>query len=107
MGLCVCVCLPESVLWQNGPLDPDAVSDGEWSRSRDGCIRWGGDRRREETVFGVNLGRPIVTNGTWLRRFARATHSSQITLGEDLLQFTNERVGERIVKISQPLAMQQ
>jgi len=29
--------------------------------------RWGGYRRREEAVLGVNLGRPIVTNGSLLR----------------------------------------
>jgi len=45
VGQCVClhVC-PESVLWQNGWLDPDAVWDGEWSRSRDARVskgRWG------------------------------------------------------------------
>jgi len=40
VGLCVglCVC-PESVLWQNGCLDPDAIRGGEWGWSRDGCIR--------------------------------------------------------------------
>ena len=27
-----------------------------------GCIRWGGYRRREGAVLGLNLGRPIVTN---------------------------------------------
>jgi len=58
---------------------------GEWDRSRDGCIRWGGDRRREGAVFGVNLRRTVVTNGTLLRSCVRATRSSQITLGEDLL----------------------
>jgi len=32
--------------------------------SRDRCIRWGGDRRRGiGTVWGVNVGHPIVTNG--------------------------------------------
>ena len=44
-------------------MDPNAVLDGEWSRSTDGCIRWGGDRRRGRGIFGVNLGRLIVTNG--------------------------------------------
>jgi len=32
VGLSLCLC-PESVLWQNGRLDPDAVWDGEWGRS--------------------------------------------------------------------------
>ena len=38
----------------------DAVWDGEWGRSSDACIRWGGDRRRGGAVLGVNLGRPTV-----------------------------------------------
>jgi len=55
-------------------MDPDAVWGGERGRSRDGCIRCGGDRRRGRGSFGVNLGRPIVTNGAF------ATRSSLITL---------------------------
>jgi len=48
-------------------VDLDAVWDGEWGRSRGGCIRYGvmiveGER----TVFGVNLGHPIVTNGDFV-----------------------------------------
>jgi len=35
----------------------------------------------DEAVFGVNVGRPIKTNGTLLRSCARTTRSSQITLG--------------------------
>jgi len=40
VGLCVClfVC-PESVLWQNGCLNPDAIWGGDWGRSRDGSTR--------------------------------------------------------------------
>jgi len=30
---------------------PDDVWDGEWGQSRDGCIRWGGDRRRGRGSF--------------------------------------------------------
>jgi len=41
VGLSVC---PESVLWQNGWVDADAVLGGGWGWSRDGCIRWGGYR---------------------------------------------------------------
>jgi len=59
VGLCVC---PESVPWQNGWLDPDAVWDGEWGRSRDGCITLGGNCRRGRGSFGVNLEHPIVNN---------------------------------------------
>ena len=40
-------------------MDLDAVWDGEWGRSRDGCIIWGGDRRRERGSLGVNLERQI------------------------------------------------
>jgi len=31
-----------------------------------GVLDGGGDRRREGTVLGVNLGRPIVTNGVFV-----------------------------------------
>ena len=47
-----------------------------------GCIRWGGDRRRERDSFRVNFGRPTVTNGT-------ATRSSQITSGRTSRISTN------------------
>jgi len=40
----------------------------EWGRSRDGCIRWDGDRRRGRGSFGVNVGRLIETIETLLRR---------------------------------------
>jgi len=57
-------------------VDPDAVEDGEWGRSRYGCIRWGlVIVEGEWAVLGLNSGRHIVTNGD-LRR-----GSSQITLG--------------------------
>jgi len=37
VGLYVCLSVcPESVLWQNGWLDSDAIWGGEWGRSRDG-----------------------------------------------------------------------
>jgi len=42
-----------------GWLDPDAVWDGEWGWSRDGCIRW---RCWSSKGKGQFLGRPIVTN---------------------------------------------
>jgi len=54
---------------------------GELAWSSGGCIRRGGDRRREGAVLGVNLGRTIVTNGDLLHSCARATPSSQMTLG--------------------------
>jgi len=49
------VCLsvgPQSVLWQNSWLDPDAIWGGEWGWSRDGCITWGGYRQRGRGSFG-------------------------------------------------------
>jgi len=49
-------------------VDSDAVWDGEWGRSRDGCIRWGGYRRMGRSSFGVNLGRPIVISGDFVTR---------------------------------------
>jgi len=77
---------PESVLWQNtwldnAWLDPDAVWDGGGVGREIGVLDWGGDRRRGRCSLRVNLGHPIATNGMLLRNCARATRSSQITLG--------------------------
>ena len=44
-------------------MDPDAVWDRESGQSNDGCIRWGGDRRRGS--LGGEFGRPTVTNGDY------------------------------------------
>jgi len=69
--LCVCrsvgrsVC-PESVLWQIGWMDPDAVWDGEWGRSRDGCIRWVVIVEGEGAVLGWIWGIPLQLMGTLL-----------------------------------------
>ena len=59
---------PESVglLWQNGCMDPDAVWDGEWGRSRDGCIRWGWLSSKGRGSFGGEFGPSIVTNGDFV-----------------------------------------
>ena len=53
-------------------LMPFGVVSGVWLGM--GVLDGGGDCRREGTVLGVNLGRPIVTNGAFAKR------SSQITL---------------------------
>ena len=60
------VCLPESVFWQNDWVDPDTIWDGKWGQSMDGCIRWVVIVEEKGEVLGVNLGLPIVTNGTML-----------------------------------------
>jgi len=58
------VCLgPESVLWQNGWMDPDAVWGGECGRSRVGVTEGMVIVEGEGAVLWVNLGRPIVTDG--------------------------------------------
>ena len=70
-SVCVSVSLcPESILWQNGWLDPDSVWGGERGWSRDECIRLDGYHRRGKGSFVVNLERPIVT-GTLLRSCAK------------------------------------
>jgi len=51
LSVCLSVGL-QSVLWQNGRLDPDAVWGGEWGWSRDGRIRLGGDCQREWAILG-------------------------------------------------------
>ena len=52
-------------------MDPDTVWDGEWGRSTgrvmgvlDGVVIIEGER----AVLGLNLGRPIVTNGDFATR---------------------------------------
>jgi len=49
---------PESVLWQDGWLDPDTVWGGKWGRSRHGCIRWDPHAQRKGEVLGgfVSIG---------------------------------------------------
>ena len=71
-SLCRSVCLSVGLLV--GPLSGGCTVakqligsvcrlGGEWGRSRDGCIKWGGDCRRGSGSFGVNVGHPIVING--------------------------------------------
>jgi len=68
-------------------MDPDAVWNGEWGRSMDGCVRWGGDRRREMGSLGVNWEHPIVTSVT--RLFPNY-------FGQDLLYFPKGTVARRV-----------
>ena len=79
-------------------MDTDAVWNGEWGRSRDGCIRWGGYCRRKEAVWGVNLGRPIVTNWTSLRTCAKVREPIELSFwgGECVwLRHSSTRRGSR------------
>jgi len=62
VGRSVC---PESVLWQNGRLDPDAVWDGECGRSRDGCID-GVVIVEGEGQFWGEFRASLVTNGVFV-----------------------------------------
>jgi len=39
---------------------------GEWSRLRDGCIRWGGDHRRGRGSYWVYVGHLTVTSGDFV-----------------------------------------
>ena len=50
---------PESILWQNGLLDTDAVWDSEWVGLGMGVLDVGGDSGRGRGSFGVNLGVPL------------------------------------------------
>jgi len=71
-SLCVCVWkvhCGKTADWIWMPFG--VVSGGELDV---GVLDFGGDRRMEGQIWGVNLGRPIVTNGAF------ATRSSQITL---------------------------
>ena len=49
-------------------------SGDDWGRSRDVCIRWGGDRRMGRGSFGMDVGRPNVTNAyLFAYLYSRAT----------------------------------
>jgi len=66
------------------------VWGGEWGHSRDGCIKWGGYHHRGRGSFGGEFVHPVVTNGDILFcSYARAMHSSQITLGRTCFDYSN------------------
>jgi len=46
--------------------DLDAVWGGEWGRSMDECIRWGGDHQKGRGSFRSKCRNPIVTNGDFV-----------------------------------------
>ena len=56
---------PQSVLWQNDWLHPDAIWGDKWGWLRDWCIRWGWLLSKGRETFGVKLRHPIVTSGTF------------------------------------------
>ena len=78
---CVSVC-PESVLWQNGCLDPDAVLGGELVGGRMSVLDGGGEHQRKR----VNFGRPIVWGLCCVVVRERRT-LPKTYFGEDLFQF--------------------
>ena len=84
VSVCLSVC-PESVLWQNGRLHPDAVWVVSGVFLAMGVLD-GGDRRMGRGSFGVNLGRSIVTDGAF------ATRSSQITSRSCFSRFLSQAV---------------
>ena len=57
---------PESVLWQDGWMDPDAVWGGQWGRLRDWCYWWGPHASRGREVSGVF--HPICLNDIYFSR---------------------------------------
>ena len=55
------VCLSTGCTVEKWLTGSGCLFGGEWDRSRDVCIRHGGDRRRERGNSGVNVGHPIIT----------------------------------------------
>jgi len=47
---------PESILWQNGCFDLDAIWGDEWSWLTDGVLDGGGDRPRGRGTFWGKCG---------------------------------------------------
>ena len=70
-SVCVSVC-PESVWWQNGWMDPDAIWSGEWGGCRHWCIRWGPRMGGATIVIGgtmyPNTHECGVQEGTWFNQ---------------------------------------
>ena len=63
-SVCLSVCL-QSVLWQSGWLDLDAVWGGEWSGPRHWCIRWGSMCLKGKGLFWgfFSICIPVALNG--------------------------------------------
>jgi len=57
-------------------LDPDAVWGGECVGLGMNVLDFGGDRRRGRGSLGVNLRRPIVTNGDFVASLCTAIELS-------------------------------
>jgi len=75
------VCMPVGKLCKNGWLDLDVILGGEWSRSRDTCVKWGGDHWREGAIlltlyFDLDVAGLLTGLGT-----------SMIVWSEDLTDF--------------------
>jgi len=47
-------------------VNPDAIWDGEWGRSREGVLDGGGYHRRGMGSFDGEPGCPIVTDGDFV-----------------------------------------
>ena len=62
VGRSVCVCVRKVYCGKIDDWIRMPFGMVEWGRSRDGCIRSGGNRRRRRGSFRVNLGCPIATN---------------------------------------------
>ena len=62
VGLCVCVCRSGKCTVAKRLSGSRCRLGDEWGRLRDGCIRLSKGKR----LFGVNLGRPIVTSGDFV-----------------------------------------
>jgi len=63
--------------WQHGWLDLDAVCDGEWGRAWYGCVRFWWWSSKGKGQFGVNLRRPIVTNGDFVASLRGSAYSDR------------------------------
>ena len=63
-------------------MNPDAIWDGEWGQSRDGCIG-GGDRRRGSSSFGGEFGASHCNQlGLFLRSCAEVGEPIELSFGE-------------------------
>jgi len=88
LSVCVSVSM-QSVLWQNGWIDPDAIWDGEWGWLTDGCIRSGWWLSKGKGQFWGDFGASHCNQSPWglCCVVVRERHTLPKLLWEDLLQF--------------------
>jgi len=93
--LSVCLSVRQSVSLSGGWIVEkwlwlylDAIWDGEWGRSRGGCIRWVEIVEKDGTVLGVNVGHSTITNEDFVPQSFSAVRGGYVALPKLLRHFS-------------------